>query len=398
MDKMVGKSLGVFLSVAIMVSGLFCGVASAAKDGWPNGLHITAPANGPKYFAPLALSGVLVEKTGMKVRVIPDEVPFQRLKAFRDGEFDIYVNGAGAPLRFMQGENEYAMKNNGPLPLTIMWPAVVESFAPMLRGDTQFKSIADLKDGFSIAAPPGAGPQANCYCFAAWAGLKNDQWKLVEYGSMDSAIKSVPLGQTDMVWWIPDAGQTYEAESTPKGLAWLDLDPVADPEGAARATELCPEWTFGKAPAGSVKSAQGKKVALVPTYFYVKPEMDADLVYKLVKFIDENNAAVVKQHPSAGSQNLESFKAVLGGSFMPIHAGTIRYLKEKGVWSATDQERQDFNEKIFKKYIENFDMAVAEAESKGIKAVPDNKEWLSIWEKHKAELPAIKSRTEFPMF
>jgi TRAP transporter TAXI family solute receptor len=395
MDKMVSKIFCMSLSAVILMTGLFYDVASAADD-WPNVLHITSPANGPKYFAPLALSGVLQDNTSMKVRVIPDEVPFQRLKAFRDGDFDIYVNGAGAPIRFMQGEQEHAIKGNGPLPIRIMWPAVIESFAPMMRGDSKIKTTEDLKNGFTIGAPPGATPQANCYCIAAWAGLKDDEWKLAEYGSMDSAINAVPDGQTDMVWWITDAGQTYEAETNPKGLSWLDLDPIADPEGAARATDLCPEWAFGDAPASSVKSAKGKKVVLVPTYFYVKPDMDEDLVYKLVKFIDENNAAVVKNHPSASSQSLESFKSVISGNFMPFHSGTIKYLKEKGLWTEADQKQQDFNVKLLNKYIETFDMAVKDAESQNIKPLPNNKEWLVIWEKYKAALPPIKSRTEFP--
>ena len=77
--------------------------------------------------------------------------------------------------------------------------------------------------------PPGAAPQANCYGVAAWAGLKDDEWKIIEFGNMGSAINAVPDGKVDIIWWIPDAGETYEAETKPKGLHWLDLQALKEP-------------------------------------------------------------------------------------------------------------------------------------------------------------------------
>jgi TRAP transporter TAXI family solute receptor len=395
MRKKVYQALGIVMFAGFVCTSFLSGIADA-KDGWPKGIHITAPSQGPKYFAPLALAGVLEAETGMKVRLIPDEVNYQRLKSFKEGEFDIYVEGLGGALTVLQGKSENATYGNGPMPLRIMWPAVIEAFAPMLRGDSEFNTMADIKDGFSIAAPPGAPPQANCYCVAAWADTPKDKWKLEEYGSMGTAIDAVPNGEADMVWWIPDAGETVEAESKPKGLKWLELDPAADPEGAARAAQLCPQWMYGPAPEGSVESAKGKSVALVPTYFFVMEDMDADLVYKLVKFADENNDKVVKQHPTAASQSLEHFKTIVHGNLIPLHEGTVRYLKEKGVWTEMDQKRQDFNVKLGQKYIEAFDMAAQEARKMKIKPTADNEEWLKLWEQKKAELPTYILRSEFP--
>jgi TRAP transporter TAXI family solute receptor len=394
MGKRVKQVLGTIFLAGFICTSFLSGVASA-KD-WPKGLHITAPSQGPKYFAPLAFAGVLEAESGMKVRLIPDEVNYQRLKSFKEGEFDVYVEGLGGALTVLQGKAENSTYGNGPMPLRIMWPAVIEAFAPMMRGDAKFNTMGDLIDGFSIAAPPGAPPQANCYCVAAWANTPKDKWKLEEYGSMGTAIDAVPNGEADMVWWIPDAGETVEAQSKPKGLKWLELDPAADPEGAARAAELCPQWMYGPAPAGSVDSAKGKSVALVPTYFFVMEDMDEDLVYKLVKFADENNAAVVKQHPTAASQSLENFKNILHGNLIPLHEGTVRYLKEKGAWTDQDQKRQDYNIKLGKKYIEAFDAAAQEARKMKIKPTADNEEWVKLWEKHKADLPAYVLRNEFP--
>ena len=92
---------------------------------WPKSINITSPSKGPKYYAPLAFAGVLEEKTGMKVRITPEEVGAQRLNSFRRKEFEIFAEGSGGPLFFMEGRDEYAAKGSGPLPITIMWPATI---------------------------------------------------------------------------------------------------------------------------------------------------------------------------------------------------------------------------------------------------------------------------------
>lgn len=397
MKKVYLVAFGILLVGALILGGLANPAFAAPKKWqWPKAMNITAPSKGPKYFAPLAFAGVLEEKTGMKVRITPDEVHSQRLKFWRAGEFDIFVQGSGGPLFIMEGQHEYAVKGNGPLPITIMWVATIEPFSPMLRGDTKYRTIKDLKPGITFAAPPGAAPQANCYGVAAWAGLKDGEWKIIEFGSMDAAVKAIPDGRADIVWWIPEAGNTFEAETTPKGLHWIDLNPKADPAGRDRALEKCPNWMFGKAPPTSVKSAQGKNVALVSTYFYVMEDLDEDLVYNLCKFTDENNAAIKEKHGSAATQSLESFRSVLDLNFIPLHKGTIRYLKEKGMWTTADDKRQAYNKNLFNRYIKAFDKAVAEAERKKIKAVPKNEEWLKIWARQKKDIPRIKVMFEIP--
>ena len=56
--------------------------------------------------------------------------------------------------------------------------------------------------------------------------------------------------------------------------------------------------------------------------------LDADLVYKLVKALYENNDYLVKIHPSAAYTTPEN---AVKYSPIPLHPGTIRYLKEVGV-------------------------------------------------------------------
>ena len=56
--------------------------------------------------------------------------------------------------------------------------------------------------------------------------------------------------------------------------------------------------------------------------------LDEDLVYGLVKALFEHNDYLVKIHPSASYTTAEN---AVSYSPIPLHPGTIRYLKEKGI-------------------------------------------------------------------
>jgi TRAP-type uncharacterized transport system substrate-binding protein len=53
-----------------------------------------------------------------------------------------------------------------------------------------------------------------------------------------------------------------------------------------------------------------------------------DLVYQLSKALFENNAYLVKIHPSAAYTTPAN---AVKYSPIPLHPGTIKYLKEKGI-------------------------------------------------------------------
>ena len=56
--------------------------------------------------------------------------------------------------------------------------------------------------------------------------------------------------------------------------------------------------------------------------------LDTDLVYSLVKALYENNGYLMKIHPSAAYTTPENAVKYCP---IPLHPGTIKYLKEKGI-------------------------------------------------------------------
>ena len=94
--------------------------------------------------------------------------------------------------------------------------------------------------------------------------------------------------------------------------------------------------------------------------------------------------------------SLESFRGLLGSNFMPLHGGTIRYLKDRGMWTASDDKRQAYNENLWDQYVNAYKAALADAKKKKIKTDPRNEEWVKLWRSHKKDIPKIKVMAEIP--
>jgi len=77
--------------------------------------------------------------------------------------------------------------------------------------------------------------------------------------------------------------------------------------------------------------------------------------------------------------------------FIPLHEGTVRYLKEKGLWTPTAEERRQYNIDLLDQYIEAWNDALLDADTKGIEVNPKNKEWLELWYSYRDPIPVLAS-------
>jgi TRAP transporter TAXI family solute receptor len=82
--------------------------------------------------------------------------------------------------------------------------------------------------------------------------------------------------------------------------------------------------------AGGVYKGVDKPVPTIGVWnlLICQKSLDTDLVYKLVKALYEHNDLLCKIHPSAAYTTPEN---AIKYSPIPLHPGTIKYLKEKGI-------------------------------------------------------------------
>jgi hypothetical protein len=77
---------------------------------------------------------------------------------------------------------------------------------------------------------------------------------------------------------------------------------------------------------------------------------------------------------------------VLEQQFVPAHDGLIKYLKEKGLWTAAHDTRQAYNVELLTRYTDAHKKAIDLADEQGIMVNSENEEWVELWENYKNQL------------
>ena len=133
-------------------------------------------------------------------------------------------------------------------------------------------------------------------------------------------------------------------------------------------------------------------------YYHAKQSTDPELIYNLAKWLGENYEAYKGKHKSNEEMSMDNFRGYLDRArsmyYIPVHGGTVRYLKEKGKWSAEDEAWNEKNKALIKKYVEAYNAAIAAADEKKIEVAPKNKPWLALWGDYKKGLPLLGTKMQ----
>ena len=393
MKKIYIVTLGILLVAALIIGGL---AKPAPAWDWPKSLTIAVQAQeSPMYAISVGWSSVLEKETGMKVRVTFEEIGSLRLRYIGKGRLDTCTEEPAGIRMTMEGIREHATRDGGPFPLRILWPNFLSAQTIMVRGDSDIKTMRDLKPGIKVSVHPGAGPRQTLLGLLAYAGLKEEDVNILEFGSMAASMRSIVDGKTVCCASDPGHPLNIEFEASPHGIRYLNLDPEENPQGAARLLKIQPTSVFGK-PVLACKSARGIQAVIHAQLYVASENTDPELAYHLAKWVDENFNAYKGMHPTIACMSINAFRDVLDTACFPIHEGVLKYLKEKGVWTARDDKRQAHNVKLVNRYVAAYKAAIAEADAKGIKVYPKNKDWMNLWAKHKKGIPIFKVMPEIP--
>ena len=176
----------------------------------------------------------------------------------------------------------------------------------------------------------------------------------------------------------------YEVEASPHGIRWIPLDAAANPEAAARFTATFPTGVgWGPAKVG-VPSGVGVPMMEIVAAQTTTASWDTELVYNLIKWLDENYDRYKDGHPNFGTMKPEFLLRLDEVNYIPLHEGAVMYLKEKGMWTDKHQIRLEQNIDLLSKWIQLFQATVDKADDQGILIGPEKEDWLKLWETEKA--------------
>ena len=374
--RFLGKSLvsgGIILG--LLLAMMTPTLAAEKTSGLPEMLTWSAFDVGSRgYVQGAAISNALTKKYKTKVRILPSGTSIGRMQPLKTGAAS-YGLLADEVFFAVEGLYEFSNINWGPqdLRVALAHPAPVSIVATAKSG---IKAPKDFK-GKRIAWIPGSSTSnVKTEAYLAFAGLTWKDVQRVDMPSYASAMKGLIEGKVDAMNVGITAPTLYELETSPMGIFWPEFPP-SDKEGWKRMNAIAPWLSPGKCEIGpGIKKGQPKDLI---SYTYPQlvtyAKQDAGEVYALVKGFDETFDMYKDADPELPEWAISRSGRTPAGA--PFHEGAVRYLKEKGIWTAeSDRWNQKFLERV-KKLQEAWKVTLQEAKSKGISEKDFPEFWLN---------------------
>jgi len=342
----------------------------------------------------LSWASRLAEDTGARVNVIPVDGTVNRVRGVKDGDYTLTKVDKKKFRDVLEAAPDsygafWGYPDLGAFPARVVWIHTLSNSGVYVRGDSPIESIYDIGLGTRWAVRSDTPyhrtiPKA----ILDWVGVAHEDVIFVNAGSYGGAAEAVAASTADISWSVASSPELEAAVASSPGLRYLDLNPALDPEGAARFKAWDPYvtllYSFGPIQKGVAPSI-GRWGTKSWTFEVSLDETDPELVYRMVKWLDENQAAYRDAHPGNYLMTLDNLVEALQRTYLPAHDGLIRYLKEKGLWSAEQARRQRDNVALLETYIEAYATVLEQARVQGVVTEPSNPEWVYLWDTYKYE-------------
>jgi hypothetical protein len=220
------------------------------------------------------------------------------------------------------GQDAFKDKKHDILSMAIMYPNLLQVVALKKSGITNVEAV----QGKNISTgSPGSGTN-----FMAEAVLKALDIPLTSYKdsrlSFTESANALRDGTIEIGFWSVGPGTSSILDlATTHDITVLPFTP------AQTEKILTAEKTYaGVDLGGGIYRGVDENVPTIGVWnvMICQKSLDTDLVYQLSKALFENNAYLKKIHPSAAYTTPEN---TVKYSSIPLHPGTIKYLKEKGI-------------------------------------------------------------------
>ena len=221
-----------------------------------------------------------------------------------------------------QGLSKFKGKKHNVLGMAIMYPNLLQVVTLKKGGITNVEQVK----GKSISTgSPGSGTNFMAEAVLGALGIGKDAYKDSRLSFTESA-NALRDGNIEVGFWsvgpgtssILDLATTHEISIL--GFSQDQAKKILAANDTYSSVDL----------AGGVYRGVDKPVPTIGVWnvMICQKSLDTDLVYQLVKALYENNAYLMKIHPSAAYTTPENAVKYCP---IPLHPGTIKYLKEKGI-------------------------------------------------------------------
>ncbi|MBL7249894.1 TAXI family TRAP transporter solute-binding subunit [Alloalcanivorax sp. C16-2] len=389
-----------------ILGGALCGgallIAAPAVSAdqafeWPRLLVIGTPGTASgSFISTNAWAPILQKEVGTVVRIVPEDSETMRYRRLTDRK-DIAISSVTAAEMRFQVEGVGGYINTIPAPQRIVWHHNDSPWGYVVSGDSDLTALDDLKNGKVRVAQGMFSPPMTVAvreALPAFLGMSEAQtaehFQYVPASSYAENCRSVVEGKADVAYCATISAVVSEMEGAPGGIRWLPMT-QSNTEGWKRYLGHRPMLVPTTIDQG-VDSARGVEGATSNFLYTVTADADAGLVYNLSKWMHQSYDQYQGKHPLAARMSLEQFRAYLDRTPLPVHEGTVKYLREIGEWSDQDEQHNQQAIEKMDRWIAARRAAVEEAREAGVKVDFQNPAFLEIQNKHTDGLDGFRSR------
>ncbi len=221
-----------------------------------------------------------------------------------------------------QGLSKFKGKKHDILSMAIMYPNLLQVVALKKSGIT---NIEQVKGKNISTGSPGSGTNFMAEAVLKALGISLDAYKDSRLSFTESA-NGLRDGTIDVGTWSVGPGTSSILDlATTHEIRMI----VFTPEQAQKILEVNKTYSAVEL-AGGVYRGVDEPIPTIGVWnvMICQKSLDTDLVYNLVTALYEHNDYLRKIHPSAAYTTPEN---AVKYSPIPLHPGTIKYLKEKGM-------------------------------------------------------------------
>ena len=368
----------------------------------PRVVTVGIQGRGSSTVADFGILGPIVrDKANVELRPVLEDDIMTRLDWLRSGKIDLFYESSFIPAQNEANRPGEMERSRGPLDMHILASAHSGACGYMVRGDSPIRTIHDIGPDTRIAITDMVANRV--YALLAWLGLNEGpimadpsatHWKveLVRFSSWEANLRSIEERRADVATATPQNPLVRRAAAGPYGIRFLDLPVKAEPDGARRFRQVLPFTHLIPAPEEGVEEIWGVTCMVGAACLWCRPDFDEDVDYGLTKCFDESYEAFKDRGNKLVTYTLDVLNQVAGTAMAPVHAGTVRYLKAKGLWTAAGDARQEYNQRLISWYRDLWEQAISRADREGIEVAGANPAWASLWAgcKKEARVPRYR--------
>ncbi len=337
--KKVASVLVVLLVIAFL--SVECLAGPKPTSGLPKVINIGTHRPGAFFNVVGTAVGTVVGKhTPMRTKVNPMGGPGAWMPMMVTREIDLGVcNIWDSWQGFLGGEAYEKLSKGKGFPVRLVLTGICNDISIVAAGDSGIKTLRDLP-GKRLAAEYTKVPSCKYQALAGLAnvGLTIEAVKVVPVPSPPAGLRAVIEGKAHAAGTATTGMPAVAELAAKRGAILLSYDPSPDAEARAYKYWPCGWLNLIK---GGIYPGVDVDTWLMRYEIYVlcRADLSDDAVYAIIKAMWDYNSELAPIHPKFKEWTPETYAS--RKLYCPYHPGSVKFLKEKGLWTPQLDKRQN---------------------------------------------------------